>query len=222
MKKIALLLLALSSSIHAQTDTFWEIGAGATAVTLPLYPGSAEDDNLFIPFPYFRIRTQYFEVDDGIKGFLFESPRVRLNLSADLGIPVNSEDSDIRNGMPDLDTVVQIGPSLEIIFAGGRREPMEFRLELPVRAAIATDLKSAENIGWIAEPRITYETIRPFREGFAYQISTGFRYATEDYHAYYYDVPVAYATAQRPAYTSDSGYSGYFLDASGCRRESVS
>ena len=215
MKKFLLpCLLCLSQNLFAD-DTFWELGAGATALNLPLYPGSKQDANFVIPFPFVRIQTKHFEVDDGVRGFFYESPNLRLNVSGDLGVPVNSEDSDVRAGMPNLDTVLQFGPSLEIIFAGGRRQPSELRLELPLRTAIATDLKHAQNIGWIVEPRLTYETLRPQKTGFAYQLSTGLRYATDDYHAYYYDVPQAFATAQRPAYTAGSGYSGYFIDLVG-------
>ena len=84
-----------------------------------------------------------------------------------------------------------------------------------MRTAIATDLKDAQNVGWIVEPRLTYETLRPLKTGFAYQVSTGLRYATEEYHAYYYDVPASFATTERPAYQSEKGYSGYFLDLVG-------
>lgn len=216
MNKYLLFILSLSSTpLLAEDTSYWEIGAGATAIQLPLYPGSSQDDDLLIPFPFLRIQTKYFEVDDGVRGFFYESPRVRLNVSGDLGIPVNSEDSDVRDGMPDLDTVIQLGPSLEFIFAGGRRQASELRLEIPLRTAIATDLQHAENIGWVAEPRLTYETLRPFRTGFAYQVSAGLRYATEDYHAYYYDVPVAFATTGRSAFASQQGYSGYFVDLVG-------
>lgn len=215
-RKHLLFIAALfTTPVHAQDTSYWEIGAGATAINLPLYPGSRQDDDLLIPFPFLRIQTKYFEVDEGVRGFFYESPRFRLNVSGDLGIPVNSEDSDIRNGMPDLDTVIQLGPSMEFIFAGGRRQPSELRLEIPLRTAIATDLQHAQNIGWVVEPRLSYETLRPFKTGFAYQLSAGLRYATDNYHAYYYDVPVAFATPQRPAYTSQQGYSGYFVDVVG-------
>jgi outer membrane scaffolding protein for murein synthesis (MipA/OmpV family) len=135
---------------------------------------------------------------------------------------VDSEDSDIRRGMPDLDAVLQIGPSLEIVFAGGRRQPSELRLEIPLRAAIATDFGDAQNVGWVAEPRLTYETLRPSKTGFAFQVSGGLRYASREYHAYYYDVPDPYVTAFRPAYASDKGYSGFFVDLVGnWRRKDV-
>ncbi len=210
-KSLSLLLLLVSQNILAD-ETYWELGAGVTTLTTALYPGSSENNNYVIPFPYFRIKSDYFEVDDGIRGFLFESPDYRLNISAGFGVPVNSKDSTARNGMLDLNTVLQIGPSLEIIFSGGRKKPHEFRLELPVRAAIATDLSSAESVGWIFEPRLSYETLRPFKIGWAYQVRTGIRYSAEAYNSYYYDVPVEFSTPQRAAYQADAGYGGAFLD----------
>lgn len=216
MKKMLLLMTALlPAPLAAQQDTFWELGAGVSGIRLPLYPGSSQDKDYLIPFPFFRIQTEYFEVDEGVRGFFYESPNLRLNVSGDFGVPVSSADSDIRQGMPNLKTVLQLGPSLEIIFAGGRRQPSELRLELPLRLAIATDLQDTENLGWVAEPRLSFETLRQFRTGFAFEVSAGLRYASQDYHAYYYDVDPVYATSWRPAYNSDGGYSGYFADLVG-------
>ncbi len=218
---IPVCILSLSSldTIAAPNKTLWEVGAGVVGVNLPLYPGSSDNESLLIPFPFIRLQSKYLEVDEGIRGYFFESPNLRLNISGDLGVPVNNEDSKIRNGLPDLNTVFQIGPSLEVIFSGGRRQPSEFRFELPVRTAIATDLEHTENIGWILEPRISYETLRPRKEGFAYQISAGLRYASKEYHQYYYDVPAAFATIERPVYESDAGYSGLFTDLVGNWRD---
>jgi len=217
-KKLIIGLCLLNQNVFA-TETFWELGAGATAITTALYPGSNEDISFVIPFPFFRVKSDHFEVDDGIRGFLFESPKYRLNVSAGFGVPVNSNDSVARNGMPDLNAVVQLGPSLEVIFSGGRRKPHEFRLELPLRAAIATDLSSVESVGVIFEPRLSYETLRPFKSGWAYQVRGGLRYASSNYHAYYYDVPIAFSTPQRDVFQSNSGYSGAFIDLTGNWRQ---
>jgi len=216
--KLLFLVYLISSNVYAG-ETFWEFGAGVTAFNTALYPGSSEEDNFVIPFPYFRIQSDNFEVDDGIRGFIFESPDYRLNISGAIGVPVNSEDSIARSGMPDLDAVLQIGPSFEVIFSGGRKKPHEFRLELPLRTAIATDLSSTDNIGWIFEPRLSYETLRPFKSGWAYQARGGLRYSSEEYHAYYYDIPVEFSTAQRPEYHADAGYGGAFIDLMGNWRQ---
>lgn len=218
-KHIVILLVILYSPGASSKDTVWELGAGLTGINLPLYPGSAENKNYLIPFPYLRVKSKYFEINEGVRGFFYQSPDFRFNISADLGVPVSSDDSSKRNGMPDLNTVIQIGPSMEFIFAGGRKQPFEFRLELPVRTAIASDLRNTDNIGWIAEPRITYETLRPFKTGWAYLVSSGLRYATKDYHQYYYDVPSAFTTVNRPFFEADKGYSGLFVDMVGNWRE---
>jgi len=215
---LIIIIFLFCSNSHAR-ETFWEMGAGITALNTPHYPGSSENKNFVIPLPYFRFQSEHFEVDDSVRGYLFESPDLRLNISGGLGVPVNSKDSTVRDGMPDLDTVLQVGPSLEFIFSGGRRQPHEFRLELPVRAAIATDLTSADYAGWIAEPRFTYETLRPFKSGWAYRVRAGFHYASEDYHAYYYDVPAEFATPQRAEYHAQAGYTGAFVDFTGNWRQ---
>lgn len=219
LKRLTLLLAAFYSGPIFASDTIWELGAGLAAINLPLYAGSDESKNYVIPFPYVRIKSKYLEIDDGIRGFLFESPDLRINISADFGIPVNSEDSDVRTGMEDLNTVIQVGPSLEMIFAGGRKQAFEFRLEVPVRLAIATDIKQTENVGWIVEPRLTYETLRPFKKGWAYEVSGGIKYASKEYHQYYYDVTAPFVTANRAFFAADKGYSGFFLDLVGSWRE---
>lgn len=190
----------------------WELGIGVTAMNVPLYPGSAEDKTYVFPIPHILYRSERLEIDNGLEATLLRTQRIRFNLSADFAVPVNSRDSEARAGMPDLDLVIQIGPSLEITLAGGRFKPSHFRLELPVRAAVATDFGSAEHVGWVFEPRLTYETRRPNKTGFAYLISGGLRFSTEELHQYYYDVKPEYATADRPPYDSAAGYSGLFID----------
>jgi len=218
MKSIRILSLILISTLFTQKATAqkdsWEAGIGTTMVSLPQYPGSSQRSNFILPFPFFHIQSKYLDFDDGAKGFFFESPNLRTTISAGLGLPVDSKDNRARQGMPDLNTVLQIGPSLEFIFAGGRRQPSEFRLELPLRAAIATDFTSYKSAGWLLEPRITYETLRPFKSGFNYQVSSGLLFASKDYNAYYYDVAPQFATAQRPAFSSAGGYNSFFIDLS--------
>lgn len=204
---LLLLTVFCTQSSHAQKIK-WELGAGLAGFDIPLYIGSAQNKQYLIPVPYAKLKTEYLEFDKGLRGFLFASPTMRLDISADAGVPVRSKDSIVRQGMPNLKTVLQFGPSLEITMSGSRTGLDELRLEFPVRVALATDIKNTENAGWIFEPRFTYETRREHKQGFAYAATLGLRYATREYHAYYYDVDPVFATPQRPAFASDKGYSG--------------
>ena len=195
------------------------MGAALAALQIPLYPGSAEHRQYLLPLPYLKVRSEFLDIDQGIRARLFREADVRLSLSADLGVPVSSQDSLVRQGMPDLDTTVQFGPLLEINLAGSHDGPWELRFELPARLALASDLKSVHNLGWIYEPRLSYETRLSSRTGFSWKLTTGLRYAGETYNGYYYDVPTAFATTTRPAFTSGSGYGGSFADVIASWRE---
>ena len=192
--------------------TEWELGASLAALDFRLYPGSRQTKTYVLPLPYFTLRSQYLEIDRGIRGLLPLGPDWHLDISADLGLPVDSDDSRVRAGMPDLDAIVQLGPSLEYSMLGGRHQPRELRLELPLRAAIALNLDKTGDEGWLFEPRLVYEMRRTGRSGLFAKVKAGVRYASADYHAYYYDVAPAFVTPQRAGFESDKGYSGFVLD----------
>jgi len=217
--KIVLLSVVLltATMTHAQKTT-WELGAGMGNINTPLYPGTDERKNYFLPYPYLKLETEYFKIDEGIQAFLFQTKDIKLDLTLDLGLPVSSKDSQLRTGMPELNTVIQLGPSLEITLHGSKQAASEFRVEFPLRTAIASDIKHTENIGWVFEPRVTYDKNRLDNNSWSGSITAGLRYATRDYHAYYYDVAPQYATAQRPVFYSDKGFNAWLIDSSATYR----
>ena len=218
LKLFIILITLLTNKFCIAQEISWELGVGLGDINAPLYPGTNERKNYLLPYPYFKLETDYIKIDEGIQAFLFKSQNVRLDITLDLGLPVNSDDSSLRSGMPKLNTVFQMGPSLEITLLGGKKEPSELRLELPLRTAIATDIKNTENIGWLFEPRISYEKNRLINDSWTYSVTAGLRYASKDYHAYYYDVEAQYATAQRPVFYADKGFTAYLLDAASTYR----
>ncbi|MCK4704760.1 MAG: MipA/OmpV family protein, partial [Gammaproteobacteria bacterium] len=153
------------------------------------------------------------------RGFLFKSDSVVLDISADFGIPVDSDDSSVRIGMPDLDAVLQLGPSLEFLLTELRRDKIDVRFELPLRAAIASDIKHTSNEGWIMEPRFSIEKRRMLKSGLAMKFTVGLKYLTQDFYAYYYDVDPGFSTTTRPAYASEKGYGGSFAKVRASWRE---
>ena len=210
---IGLLLLCFCTWDARAARTQWELGIGLGYLDIPFYPGAAQSKTYLLPFPYLLYRSDTFAIDNGVQATFLKSQRLRLDLSADFGVPVNSEDSEVRRGMPDIDLVVQVGPSLEVTLAGGRFKPSHTRVDFPLRAAIATDFSEARQVGWIFEPRLSFETRRPERTGFAYLLTAGLRFATEAYNDYYYGVDRPFVTPQRPFFDPNGGYSGLFVDA---------
>ena len=215
-------LLALSlfySAIAASDEIIWDLGVGVADFNLNLYPGSADSKNYILPLPYFTLLAERLEIDKGIRGFLFESKHVVLEVSADFGIPVESDNSRVRIGMPDLDATLQLGPSLEFLLTDVRKDQMNMRFELPLRAVIASDFKHTTNEGWLLEPRFSMEKRRLFKSGLAMRLTLGVKYATRHYHAYYYDVEPVFSTTTRPTYVSSKGYGGAFTELGASWRE---
>lgn len=206
---LALLVLTADRAL-AEEKPLWELGIGVAPMMLPDYRGSDESRGYVLPLPYIIYRGEIFRVDrEGIYGRLFETERVKLDISFDAGVPVDSSKNAARQGMSDLDPVIEVGPSLHICL--WRRcdgaQSLEFRL--PLRAVFSTDFSSVESIGGTVNPNLNYDlkNLGP-RGGWNFGAAAGPLFATERYHDYYYQVRPGEATPARPAYDARGGYSG--------------
>ena len=193
-------------------DTQWAMGIGLGVLDYHLYPGARQSNRLIFPAPYFTYRSPKFEVDRGIKSFIYNSEAIIIDISADFALPVDSDETLARKGMPDLDFVLQLGPSLEFMLNDKSSNYFDARFELPVRVAFAVDPGSIENIGYLIEPRFTLKHQRLANTGLSHKATFGLKFATQDFNAYYYDVAPAFATATRAEYKSDAGFGGSFVN----------
>lgn len=208
------------SCAHAELRPEWELGAGATAFTLPDYRGSDESRGYLLPIPYAIYRGNVMRVDrEGARAVIFETERVELDLSMSGTPPVDSSQNRAREGMPDLDPTFEIGPRLNVTLARDRAREWALTFRLPVRAVIATDLSYADGVGAVAYPHLTFDT-RPrfFGDTWRLGLQTGLLYGTRRYHSYFYGVDAEFATPERPAYAAQSGYSGAVALASLTKR----
>jgi outer membrane scaffolding protein for murein synthesis (MipA/OmpV family) len=204
-----LLFLGLVTA-RAEPLPQWEFGLGATAFTLPDYRGSDERRGYLFPLPYFVYRGDKVRVDrQGLRGIFFESDRVEFDFSLNVTPPVDSSQNRARQGMPDLDPTLEIGPLVKITLWRDRAAGEQLDLRLPARYVIATDFSHAHNAGWVFNPNLALN-LRPDLSGrWNLGMTSGPIFATSKYHEYYYGVDPQFATPQRPAYEARGGYSGW-------------
>ncbi len=201
----------------------WELRLGASALVSPDYPGSDHDHVRGVGAPLFiyrgeRIRIGADEPNAVARAIAVQDRRFELDLSVDAAYGADSSKNDARQGMPDLDTQLEVGPQLTINLQDtgwtdeGRRR---LRLLLPIRHVGATDFKNYEELGYIFQPALTYR--RQFSGERVQSFSTTFAltFASEGVQDYYYGVDPAYATPTRPAYEAEGGYLGAHLQFSG-------
>jgi outer membrane scaffolding protein for murein synthesis (MipA/OmpV family) len=208
-----------AQSLDEAERPLWEVGLGVGGVTFPQYRGSDQRSNYALPTPYLIYRGDVFRADrGGVRGKLFDSERVELNVSLGLSLPVNSSDNDARRGMPDLKTSVEIGPSLDLNLWHSRTDRTRLDLRLPVRLAVTIE-SSPRAIGWIFSPHLNLDVANVGGlTGWNLGLMAGPLFATGRYHEYFYSIDEQFATAARPAYQASGGYSGSMALASLSKR----
>jgi outer membrane protein len=197
---------------HAQDEyaPLWEIGIGPGVLRLPYYRGSDQYRNLVLPDIYLIYRGEFLRADEreGVRGILFESTDVKLNLSIGASLPVPSSHSDTRAGMPDLKPEVEFGPALDWTLWRGQNRGTRLMASFPVRAAISIQWPP-RSLGWVTSPYLNLDLTDPARApGWNLGLRAGPLFATRHLNDIYYSVDPQYANSRRPAYAASGGYSG--------------
>ncbi len=195
------LLLSIPLSAYSEALPKWELGLGAVNLYLPHYLGADQNDFYAFPVPYFAYRGDLIRADrDGLRGLLFDSEKLKLRVSVGGSLPVNSEDNDAREGMDDLDLLVEMGPTLQ--YQLRKTDNSLLRAELPVRGAFSLGGDFFNHEGWTSNPHIMY---RRDLDSWTLTSTLGMIYSDRHYHGYIYDVDLDDVTDQRSFYQAKSG-----------------
>ena len=205
---------------RAEPLPLWEAGAGAAVVGLPDYRGADQGRTWLLPVPYLVYRGEFLKADERrVRGLFFKSERAELDVSVNAQPPVDSGENDARRGMPDLDPLLELGPSLNLALYRSPDRRTEVELRLPVRAAFATDFSHVDFAGWVFQPNLNMDFRDTFgRAGWKSGILVGPMFSDRRYNQYYYAVDPAFSTSGRPAYNPAGGYAGTQLIATLSKR----
>lgn len=216
----AVILLCLPLTARADQLPLWEAGAGIAALTLPDYRGSSQQHQYLLPLPYLVYRGEILKVDrTSLRALMFQSDRIEFGISGNASPPVDSDKNHVRRGMPDLDTALEIGPSLQIRLAQNEARTFKTGLILPLRAVLATNLSRFRQVGFVFGPKLNFDWTQagPDRS-WNFAAALGPLFADDRYHAYYYSVAPVFATPARRTFSAGAGYSGSQLTLTASRR----
>lgn len=201
-----------------EKQPLWEAGLGGGMIESPNYPASAERNFVALALPYVIYRGDIFRVggQGGARAVFLENERLELDMSFSGAFSADSEDNTVREGMPELDYLVEVGPQLiykikDFSFAGGGNSRLNARLQ--TRAVFSTDLGRIDARGFVVEPTITYQQRGVLLPDTGFSLAFRMTWATEKLHDYFYEVTPAYETQVRPAYNAKAGYLGAELSA---------
>ncbi|MCB9094368.1 MAG: MipA/OmpV family protein [Halobacteriovoraceae bacterium] len=194
-----------------------EIGAGVGWAHLPYYPGGSEMRDFIIPFPSFVYRGKKIRADEdgGLRGRFFSSERFEINTSFGFNLPGSSEDIAARRGMEDLDPIIEVGPGIIYhIIPRSKAKSFSLSLNIGLRAAVSSDFQHTQQRGAVFSPLLfSWYQITDHLTLFNGLSGT---WASQQFHAFFYDVEEKYSTSNRAQYKSESGlfsssFSNFFI-----------
>ncbi|HYC38000.1 MAG TPA: MipA/OmpV family protein [Usitatibacter sp.] len=208
---IAFALGAIAAALPAAgaEEPLWEAGIGMAALSFPDYRGSDRSQAYLLPAPYFVYRGEFLKADrHGIRGILFNTDRIDLNLSVGASLPVESDEMPARAGMPDLDPSIELGPSLDITLWRRADRTARLDLRLPVRGAVTVS-SDPRYIGVQFFPHLNVDVHDPFgMSGWNLGLLAGPVFTDARYNRHYYSVEPRFVTPDRPAYDARGGFAG--------------
>jgi len=190
----------------------WEFRVAAFGRYSPAYPGAADHNLTLLPLPYpvYRGSRLRFgdDLDEIAEGRVLTRSRIDLDINFNVNFGTDSEDISVRQGMPDLDLLLEIGPELEIKLNNRPAVEGELLLALQLRAAVSFDGSNATGRGVVFSPEVEYRLDQAFGTRNDWSVRWRSVWASEDYADYYYEVAPAFATPERPGFNASSGYIG--------------
>lgn len=207
---LALVMLAALPA-RAQQLPVLEFGVAGGGGWLPAYPASDQNRWRGLVVPYLIYRGTIFRADDsGLRARTNLADGIELSVSASGGVNASSNDITVRQGMPDLEWLGEIGPTLRFTLWRGQDEasPARIVLDTPVRAVFSTDWSSISFRGFTFAPDIAYERqnfLAPFAR---LRLSAGVVFGTERFADYFYEVDPEFARPGRQAFNASAGYVG--------------
>ncbi len=201
---ISLLIALISAQAPAHEKHLWEAGVGVVALDNPHYLGASQTSYHLLPLPYFIYRGKTVRADrDGVRGRIYDSEKLDLRLSLSGSLPVDSNENDARQGMANLDWVLEIGPTLQYQLYKSRDHLL--RADWPLRAAFSVGDPLLRHRGWISNPRLHHSTGIGF---WKLNTTLGLVFSDRRYHGYFYDVDERDVATDRSFYRASSGYTG--------------
>jgi outer membrane scaffolding protein for murein synthesis (MipA/OmpV family) len=212
---LALPLLACAQESEQTGQPLWEAGLIGAALSSPAYPASNQRHQRALALPFFVYRGEVLRADrNGVGARLLHTDRVEFDIGFAASLPASSNDIELRQGMPDLGTLIEFGPRLKVNLAEPATD-QRVTFELPLRAVLEFNA-GVRQVGYALEPKLAYEWQQKgdWRLKGAFSLVLG----DQQLNRYFYEVPSAYATANRPAYDAQAGLIGSRIGIDGIKR----
>ena len=182
----------------------YEIGVGAIGLNTPDYPGSQQNKIRVIPFPWIIYRGKVVRLDDeGNRAKLTSSSRYEIGVQPSFSFPVKSDQNSIRQGLPDLDYIVGLGPRLLLRFLP-HHSSHRLNFSIATIGHHATNFKTRFRFQGLSINSALSHWYS-WNENLTLFSRVKLQFGSTQHNRYFYEVRPHEATPKRPAYEAKPG-----------------
>jgi outer membrane protein len=201
----------------------WELGLFNGIAALPNYRGSDETTLYAAPLPFLIYRGLRLKANrHGVQQILATSDSLELTLAL-RGRPPDFGKTEAREGMDDLDPLLEFGPLVRWHLLRDQDQQLYVSMSIRQVVSMNTDSFNTGNEGAHGEMKFIYRNDRLFNStDWRFGINAGIDIGGTSYHDFLYSVDPQDAKLDRAAYDADAGYGGFFVSANLMREVSPS
>lgn len=201
----------------SETLPKFEFGFAAAALQVPAYPASAvKSDRQFLA-PWFIYRSDSVQVKDGgVKLVAYESDKLIIDLGIGAALNADTSDTPLRDGMPDIDYILELGPRFDVPLTDKTTNGIRTRLNWisALRFAVSTDFKRLDYRGPLVNSQLRYR-LGGFNDNkLSFSASVFSTWFGDRLSDYIFSVDSEFATDTRPEFDAEAGFLSVGLSAS--------
>lgn len=159
--------------------------------------------------PWFIYRSDNIQVKDGgVELVAYESDRLKIDLGLSGSLNSDTSDTPLREGMPDLDFLLELGPRFDVPLSDSTRNGIRARLNwvTSLRLALSTDFRSIDNQGPVLNTELRYRMGGFYDDKLSFSASVSSTWLGNDLMDYFFAVDSEFATDTRPEFNASGGF----------------
>jgi len=194
----------------------FEAGVAAAGVQVPAYPSSSVTSKRNFFSPWFIYRSEKLQVKDGgVNLTAYESDKLTVDLGVGVSLNADTSITPLRNGMPDIDYLLELGPRFDVSLLDETNDSIRRRLNwtTALRLAMSTDGKRVDFRGPVLNTQLRYRMGGFFNNKISFNTSVESTWLGNELMDYFFAVEPEYQTPVRPEFNASGGFLGVSLSA---------
>lgn len=186
-----------------------EFGIAGAALQVPAYPASGVTNDRQFLVPWFIYRSDSVQVKDGgVELVAYESERLKVDLGISGSLNADTSDTPLREGMPDLDFLLELGPRFNVPLSDKTNNGIRARVNwvTSLRLAVSTDFRRLDSRGPVLNTELRYRMDGFNNDKLSFTASVNSTWLGNELMDYFFAVDSEFVTQGRAEFNARGGF----------------